>query len=137
MTSTFVDSNVLIDILGAAGTHRSWAVRRMTEQREKGRLVVNQIVFSELAAMLPLDKLSATLSAMQIEREPLLFEASWHAGIAHAYYRKSGGLRERTLPDFLIGAQASHHGHELLTRDPKRYRSYFPDLQIIGPDTHP
>jgi hypothetical protein len=28
-------------------------------------------------------------------------------------------------------------GHRLLTRDPKRYRGYFPGLEIIAPDTHP
>jgi predicted nucleic acid-binding protein len=41
------------------------------------------------------------------------------------------------LPDFLIGAHASAKGYRLLTRDGRRYRSYFPKLDIIAPDTHP
>jgi predicted nucleic acid-binding protein len=49
----------------------------------------------------------------------------------------SGGLRERTPPDFFIGAHAVVAGHRLLTRDAARYRSYFPDLDIMSPETYP
>jgi len=37
------------------------------------------------------------------------------------------------LPDFFIGAHASIAGLKLLTRDAKRYRRYFPKLQLIAP----
>jgi predicted nucleic acid-binding protein len=67
----------------------------------------------------------------------LSFDAAWHGGVVHGTYKRAGGLRERTLPDFLIGAQAAQSGYALLTRDPKRYRSHFPSLHIIAPDTHP
>ncbi len=59
------------------------------------------------------------------------------AGYAHRKYRKSGGGRDRVLADFLIGAHASTKGYRILTRDPRRYRTYFPTLDIIAPDTHP
>jgi predicted nucleic acid-binding protein len=36
------------------------------------------------------------------------------------------------MPDFFIGAHAPVCGMRLLTRDVKRYRSYFPKLVIIG-----
>jgi len=51
--------------------------------------------------------------------------------------RRAGGVRERTLPDFFIGAHATVAGHRLLTRGAARYRGYFPDLDIISPETHP
>ena len=137
MTSTLVDTNIIIDIFGILQPDREWAARKLTELRPVGRLLVNQIVFSELASMLPFDRLLNALSTIQIERENLSFEASWFAGDAHAGYRKAGGNRERTLPDFLIGAHAANAGYRLLTRDPKRYRSYFTNLKIIAPDTHP
>ena len=55
----------------------------------------------------------------------------------HRKYRRSGGLRERVLPDFLIGAHAAVKSYRILTRDAARYRTYFPDVDIIAPDTHP
>jgi predicted nucleic acid-binding protein len=37
------------------------------------------------------------------------------------------------MPDFYVGAHALIAGMELLTRDAKRYRSYFPALKVIAP----
>ncbi len=36
-------------------------------------------------------------------------------------------------PDFFIGAHALVEGHTLLTRDARRYRSYFPGVRLIAP----
>jgi predicted nucleic acid-binding protein len=37
------------------------------------------------------------------------------------------------LPDFIIGAHAIIERMHLLTRDVRRYRSYFPGLKLIAP----
>jgi predicted nucleic acid-binding protein len=37
------------------------------------------------------------------------------------------------LPDFFIGAHAAVEGAELLTRDPRRIRAYFPTVTLISP----
>jgi predicted nucleic acid-binding protein len=49
-------------------------------------------------------------------------------------YRRNGGPRQSLLPDFYIGAHASIAGLPLLTRDPRRFRRYFPRLELIAPD---
>jgi hypothetical protein len=55
------------------------------------------------------------------------------ASCAHQAYRKAGGQRLTTLPDFFIGAHAVDSQLALLTRDPKRIRTYFPDVVLIAP----
>jgi hypothetical protein len=37
------------------------------------------------------------------------------------------------LADFFIGAQASALGVPILTRDAERYRTYFPEVEVVGP----
>lgn len=37
------------------------------------------------------------------------------------------------LPDFLIGAHAQAEGLTLVTRDPARVRTYFPQVELITP----
>ena len=37
------------------------------------------------------------------------------------------------IADFYIGAHAAVCGYQLLTRDPARYRSYFPRLAVVAP----
>ena len=43
------------------------------------------------------------------------------------------GRRRSPLPGLYIGAHALVSGLTLLTRDPRRYRSYFRALRIIAP----
>ena len=136
-TSTLVDSNILIDVWGPPGGMTEWSSSALTTCHSDGSLVVNAIVWSELAPLADEASLDAASAKLGFDRESVPWSAAFLAGVTHSRYRRAGGARERTLPDFLIGAHAAISGHRLLTRDPARYRSYFPDLEIIAPDTHP
>ncbi len=136
-TSTLIDTNILIDVWGSPRPWTDWSRDALIRCREDGALLVNVIVWSEVAPLLESERLSAYADELEIDRETFPFEAAYEAGLAHARYRRAGGTRERTLPDFLIGAHAQHGGHRLLTRDPVRYRKYFPTLELVSPDTYP
>jgi predicted nucleic acid-binding protein len=56
------------------------------------------------------------------------------AGKAFARYRAMGGSRTGVLPDFFIGAHAEVERLPLLTRDVRRYRTYFPNVTLIAPE---
>ena len=67
------------------------------------------------------------------ERRPLPWEAAYLAGQCFVKYRRRGGSRRSPMPDFYIGAHAAVEGLTLLTRDARRYRTYFPKLKLIAP----
>jgi predicted nucleic acid-binding protein len=56
------------------------------------------------------------------------------AGKVYLEYRRARGAnRTSILPDFFIGAHAAVSRLPLLTRDARRYRTYFPTVELISP----
>jgi predicted nucleic acid-binding protein len=137
MTSTLVDSNVIIDVLKNAPLWNAWSRSRLREAADSGSVVVNQVIVAESSIRFRDPVARNALEIAELSRESIPWEAAFKAGEAHRAYRDRGGWRERTLPDFLIGAHAAVKGYRLLTRDPRRYRQYFPELELVAPDTHP
>ena len=136
--ATLVDTNVLIDIAFRDPEWRDWSRGRMAESLKKGALVINPVIFSEFSYRYEsMEEVDALLDPSEFLREHLPWGSAFAAGRAFRIYRNNGGSRDRTLPDFLIGAHALVRGYRLLTRDPAGFRSYFPTLDGIAPDTHP
>lgn len=98
-------------------------------------IAINPIIYAELASgFTTIADLDDRIGADTFRRLPLPYEAGFVAGRAFVEYRRRGGLRTSPLPDFYIGAHAAVAGLELLTRDPRRYTSYFPKVPLITPD---
>jgi predicted nucleic acid-binding protein len=136
--ATMIDTNVLVDVAVRDPRWLRWSRNRIADAAKRGALVINQIVFSEFSVRYDnVAAVEALLPPDEFLRESLPWLASFAAGRAFGTYRRNGGAKERVLPDFLIGAHAYLRGYSLLTRDPKGYRAYFPDLDIISPETHP
>jgi len=134
MSSTLVDSNVLIDLFDEDSEWRGWSDAMLTRAATRGPLVINPIVFAEVAAGFDtLEDVEDALPAAYVRREALPWEAAFLAGRAFLQYRRRGGALAAPLPDFYIGAHAAVARYTLLTRDARRYRHYFPTLRVIAP----
>ena len=131
-----VDTNVLVDIAVRDKNWLEWSRRQLAAAQ--GLLIINQVIYSEFSVRYSSpDEVDFLLPADDFQRESLPWAAAFAAGAAFRRYRQSGGGRDRVLPDFLIGAHAVIRGYSILTRDPKGYRSYFPTVELITPETHP
>ena len=136
--TTLIDTNILVDLAVRDTTWRHWSRTQLMSAMKRGNVVINQIIFSEFSYRYDdIDTVEELLPRDQFIRENLPWPAAFAASYAFRRYRSVGGKRDRVLPDFLIGAHATVRGYKLLTRDPSGYRSYFPSLDIIAPDTHP
>lgn len=131
---TLVDTNVLLDVLTQDPRWFGWSSQSLTEAFDRGRVVINPVIYSEVSVGFDaIEELDDALPSEYVEREPLPWEAGFLAGKAFVSYRRRGGTKTSPLPDFYIGAHAAVRGHRLLTRDPARFRTYFPRLEVIAP----
>jgi len=129
-----VDSNVLLDVARSDPTWGEWSSNALARAADESVLIINPIVFAEVSVGYDrVEDLEDALPAGLYRRDPLPYEAAFLAGRSFLAYRRRGGRRVTPLPDFYIGAHAAVAGHQLLTRDPRRYRTYFPRLTIIAP----
>jgi len=134
VSATLVDSNVLLDILTEDPEWLDWSAAALAGQADAGPLIINPLVYAEVAARFDrIEDLEAALPAEYYERQALPWEAAFLAGRTFIRYRRRGGQRRSPLPDFYIGAHALIGRMILLTRDARRYRTYFPALRIIAP----
>ena len=132
---TLVDSNVLLDILTEDPVWQGWSTGALADAADTGPIYVNPIVYSEVSIRFStVEALEAALPSRDYRREPIPWPAAFLAGKVFLDYRRSKGTKVTTLPDF-IGAHAAVAGVDLLTRDVGRYRTYFPTVTLIAPET--
>jgi predicted nucleic acid-binding protein len=128
-----VDSNVLLDVLTEDEQWFDWSSEALARCADAGPLVLNPIVYAEVSIRFTrIEDLDAALGT-DFDRRPLPWAAAFLAGKAFLMYRKRGGGKRSPLPDFYVGAHAAVEGLNLLTRDPKRYRTYYPKLTLLAP----
>lgn len=132
---TLVDSNVLLDIFGRTPAWWEWSLAQLEAAARRGPLLINDVVSVETSIRFPvMEYLEAALEKADIAVAPMPRIALFLAGKASVQYRHAGGVRSGVLPDFLIGAHAVVAQLSLLTRDKRRYRTYFPTLELIAPE---
>jgi predicted nucleic acid-binding protein len=128
------DTNVLLDIATADPVWLVWSENQFRTAASQGPILINPIIYAELAPAFGSEAdLEKWLDPAVFQRLPLPYAAGWLASEAFLKYRRSGGAKTSPLPDFYIGAHAEVEKWTLVTRDGARYRTYFPNVQIITP----
>ena len=131
-----VDSNVLIDVMKNDPVWADWSLHQLRWARANDKLAINAIIYAELAvAYSTAAELDAVLKPVGMDMAALSAPTAFLASQAFQRYRKAKGVKTGVLPDFFIGAQAQVEGWRLLTRDVARYRSYYPGVSLICPNT--
>jgi predicted nucleic acid-binding protein len=130
---TAVDSSVLFDLVkGAPGA--AAAQTALEAALAQGSLCVCAVVVAELGRYFSSEQdLREFLQACQIDHDPLTMDAALEAARIMRGYAKNKGPRERTAPDFLIGAHAIKQADALLTTDAGFFRHYFEGLSVVAP----
>jgi len=131
-----IDTNVLIDVLEDDPQWAEWSVAQLRAHSKIHELGINAIVYAELSlAFERLEELDDAVMRLGLKLLEIPRPALFLAGRAFLAYRKAGGPRSNVLADFLIGAHAAVAGVAILTRDARRYTTYFPAVKLLLPVT--
>ncbi|HUO10485.1 MAG TPA: type II toxin-antitoxin system VapC family toxin [Phycisphaerae bacterium] len=134
MPDILVDSNVLLDVLSNDPQWSAWSSEMLEKAAENNTLVINPIIYAEVSITFDrIEDFDAAIPDTLVRRDPLPLDAAFLAGKCFLKYRKGGGQKRSPLPDFFIGAHAAVTRMPLLTRDPRRYKNYFPSVKLISP----
>lgn len=130
-----IDSNVLLDVATEDPHWYQWSSTALATAARSAPLFINPLIYAEVSMNYDtVEELDAALPERLFRRVPLPYPAGFVAGRAFLAYRSRGGRRRSPLPDFYIGAHAAVDRLTLVTRDARRYRTYFPTVAIIAPE---
>lgn len=132
--AVMVDTCVLLDVATEDAAWFEWSASTLATAAAQSRIVINAVIFAELAVgYQSIERMTELLDPQIFEYREISREAAFLAAKAFTSYRKRGGRKTKTLPDFFIGAHACVDAMPLITRDVKRFRTYFPKLDLIHP----
>ena len=128
-----VDSSVIVELLSNSDMADA-AEHALRDALARGPVVVCDVVVAEVCSSLrDGDQAMQVLEDMGVSFSFVEQKSALRAGEMQRRYRSRGGHRQRTVPDFIVGAHALLQCSALITRDAGFFRDYFKGLKVIVP----
>jgi len=135
MNGILVDSCVLLDLFTNDPHWADWSEATLEQYSRTNTLYINSIVYTEISIGFDrVEEVEEAIESLGIKVLEMPREALFLTGKAFMKYRNNKGAKNSPLPDFFIGAHASVSQLMLITRDLSKYKTYFPQVELIHPD---
>ena len=135
MNGVLIDSCVLLDLFTNDPHWCDWSEAVLEQYSQTNTLYINSMVYTEVSVGFEqIEALDEALDVLGVKVLEMPREALFLAGKVFLRYRKNKGTKRSPLPDFFIGAHAAVADFDLVTRDLGKYRIYFPQVRVVGPE---
>jgi hypothetical protein len=129
-----VDSSVILDVFLDDPRWGGWGEDTLSRLSFVKALYINPIIYAEVSIGFEgIEELEEALLGCGFLMREIPKEALFLAGKAFLTYKHLKGKKLFPLPDFFIGAHAAIEHLELVTRDVKRIKTYFPTVNVASP----
>lgn len=136
MNGVFIDSCILLDLFTDDPHWANWSEKILDQYSQTNSLYINSIVYTEVSiGFNKIEEIEKATEAIGIKVLEIPREALFLAGKIFLKYRKNQGTKNAPLPDFFIGAHATVSSFDLITRDITKFRTYFPQVKLIHPNS--
>lgn len=137
---TLIDTSVIIDARNPDSPFHEWAKLQIANAVADDGAAVNTVIISEASVRVEKrEHFARHLENIGLILMPLPVAAAMPAARSYALYldrlKAEGRIAKSRIPlgDFLIGAHAEADGMKLVTRDPARVTTYFPQVELVQP----
>ncbi len=135
MNGILVDTCILLDLFTNDPHWADWSEEVLAQYSQTNTLYINSIIYTEVSiGFKKIEEMEAAISCLGLKVLEIPREALFLAGKTFIKYRRNKGTKHSPLPDFFIGAHATVSKFNLITRDLKKYKTYFPQLKLIQPE---
>ena len=134
MNGVLIDSCVILDLFTNDPNWADWSEQILEKFSQTNTLYINSIIYTEVSiGFNKIEELDLAIAQLGVKVIEMPREALFLTGKAFLKYRKNNGKKNSPLPDFFIGAHASVSQFKLITRDLAKYKTYFPQVELIHP----
>lgn len=128
-----IDTNIIIDVITDDPKWADWSIC-MLERYSDDKCIINPTIYTELCfGFSSTGEVDGLIRDMGFGYRETSRHGLYKAAMAFRSYKNKRGKKLNVLPDFIIGGHAEAADYTIITRDIKRYQTYFPSVKLIHP----